>query len=778
MSGVGSGSLMMRAQDRMKGTHAGIGVVAMVTVFLLVVSTMSFEGQRGHGQQQVGLDEALMFEEEGGRHVVRAQSRAGDRPPPDLGSLRASAPAMNVSASADETDTYHTYDKVLSSLRGAGPEGGHKNFLIFFSGHQGSSWLADMVGSMPDVFVPGFEPLEVQNATASEKMEFIRRTFELPSTVEEYNTWIGELVTLSDAAGIRLGYDDLPTFEEVLQKRASGFKIRPYVGKRTGFRDLNLLWLKDTLEKYDVSIVLTTRQNTLKTAVSWYRAREKGLNQFHLTQSADFDADQRIEFDMGKFQRWLGFVEQSDRELRDSIAFFQRPTFTVDYEQLRLDPITTVQQVAQFLQVGDQQAPISARFRKTGSDSLRKMISNFEEFCNHFWQSPYQGMLGVESCEPLQSRDARSSPAGDAVPPPSSTAGAGASNSSHQGMANLVTYPNGTNSKDCFASGWSEKSDCSDLLYQSKLRAVLRARSRQAPVFFKHIHKAGGTMLCSVASSNVFTETRSLPNVDTWGTDCVPYEAFLSRPSPSLLANSLLKFQTVDADELTSHQGWLGGACFFGHLTPSAQHALPRAFPNLGFVASEGPMPDEFVLNLDYPLIVMMRDPYDRIVSAHKWWQFMTERFPGSLGSICSTYSAPTNSTLSVWIDYYPDNWVTRSLLGQRKLHNYHKPLTLEDLERAKNRLEAFAAVLVLEEYDLSLKVVEELFGWSNRGTRTEVNVSPGGRSDSNRELDDLTRQKVASTIQLDLQLYQHAHDLFWKQASQLGYGKSRRATA
>jgi hypothetical protein len=46
--------------------------------------------------------------------------------------------------------------------------------------------------------------------------------------------------------------------------------------------------------------------------------------------------------------------------------------------------------------------------------------------------------------------------------------------------------------------------------------------------------------------------------------------------------------------------------------------------------------------------------------------------------------------------------------------------------------------------------------------------VSPSGRSNSAEELDDLTRQKIAETIHLDLQLYNFALNLFKQQVDQM----------
>ena len=594
-----------RILQQSRAGHVGIALVGLVTLILIAASTTSFSSRENPGPAQELGGSALLFQEqnEGFFRVVEAQSG------PLVG------PAINVSESAPETRTYHTYDRALAQrdpglVANAGGHH-HQNFLVFFSGHQGSSWLLDMIGSAPGVYVPGFEPLEVLNATAAQKLRFLDLTFSLPISEDAYAIWVAEIVDLGRQSGIRLSYTDLPTYADVAATRAAGFKIRPYWGHRTGFRGLDLAEVKAILDDRDVSLVLTTRQNYLKAAASWYRAREVGVNQFTRQQSADFDAGQKVEFDLDRFQEWVDFVVNAERELKDAVSFFQRPTLTVSYEELALDPIGATGHVAKFLGLGGTRAPASAKFRKTGSDSLRVMVSNFEELCERYWVTPYRWMLGVESC-----REAGAAARGARRDEAAAMTKAAALDPEASRLAKAIAFPSATNPKDCFASGWADGAQgCASRLHQHKVEAALRARHRRSPVFFKHVHKAGGTTLCQHASAFVFTETRPLPANSGWGTDCVPQEAFLSRPPQSLLLSSLLRRQPVDADALTRRGAWLGGACFFGHLTPSAQHALPRAFPNLGFVASEGPLPDELALNLDYPLITMLRDPFDRLVS-------------------------------------------------------------------------------------------------------------------------------------------------------------------
>jgi len=724
-------------------------------------------------------------------------------------------PGVHINWGQERADSYAPYRRAGSQAIGEGwydgpasgdpasqtprqdlePQRERTNFLIFFSGHQGSSVLADMLGSLADVYIPGFEPLEVMDATREDKMEFMERTFNLPNSEEDFEEWRIAMKELGRRGGLRLSPLKKLRYQDIDQAEASGFKIRPYDGKRTGFRDLDMAEVKQVLDRRNVSIILTTRYNSIKAAVSWYRARENGLNQFTLSASAE-TADQKIVFDMPKFEKWLRFVEETDRRLLEAIAYFRRPTLTIDYEHLEMDLETAVKQASDFLGLNETSVPqASKRFTKTGTDNLRKMISNFEEFCEFFWQTSYRSMLGVEACS--------SSPRSlDSAGSASAASWQGHQDLNSSLLDHLVVHPNSSNPKDCYTSGWSDVDVCPQLLHESKLAAVLRARRKESPVFFKHVHKAGGTTLCSVASENVLVDRSSLPHVKNWNTNCVPMAAFLNRPPRTLVTNALVKLQSVGPEDLLAHESidgsidssidgsttWLGGACFYGHLSVGGQHAIPATFPDLGFIASEGPMPDELAMDVAYPLVTMLRKPMDRVLSSYKWWKFMVHRFPANTGSICSTYKVVDdqgntnyNASLWEWVQSYPDNWVTRSLLGARYLYNHSKhPLKPSHVVEAKNRLQAFSAVLVLEEFERSMELMERVFEWPNVDKHKARNVNPGGPSSAEDELkrglamhngsDGGPRliEEILERNLYDMEVYEYGKKLFWQHLDQL----------
>ena len=64
--------------------------------------------------------------------------------------------------------------------------------LVFFSGHQGSSWLLDMLGSAPGVYVPGSSPGGPERHGGAEAT-FLDLTFSLPISEDAYAIWVAGL---------------------------------------------------------------------------------------------------------------------------------------------------------------------------------------------------------------------------------------------------------------------------------------------------------------------------------------------------------------------------------------------------------------------------------------------------------------------------------------------------------------------------------------------------------------------------------------------------------
>jgi hypothetical protein len=180
-------------------------------------------------------------------------------------------------------------------------------------------------------------------------------------------------------------------------------------------------------------------------------------------------------------------------------------------------------------------------------------------------------------------------------------------------------------------------------------------------MLFKHVHKAGGTTFCQLATLNMAAEDVKLPFRADWTTNCVPYEAFLG-PHPAVTGGFGGAVAGAGAGAAPARAGrrlqapWLGGACFFGFLTPAQLRVLPSHFRPLTFIASEGPLPDQLPLDAPFALVTMLRRPLDRTLSSYKWWTFMNRAMPSSPAE-CRAYWAPANATLLQWLRAYPDNW-------------------------------------------------------------------------------------------------------------------------
>lgn len=166
---------------------------------------------------------------------------------------------------------------------------------------------------------------------------------------------------------------------------------------------------------------------------------------------------------------------------------------------------------------------------------------------------------------------------------------------------------------------------------------VLAAR----PVFFLHLHKAGGTFMCGLARRN------------------------------GLVINA------VDNCNVQPDQRCCGGDSVAAHV----------AFANTtryGFVASESYMYDAMAPEV-FTYAVILRDAWARYLShyRHITRLYRQHRY--------------TNDSFFAWLDGQPDNWATRHLCGTRCMAKPKFALNRGDFVFAQRRLEAFAFVARLE---------------------------------------------------------------------------------
>lgn len=150
---------------------------------------------------------------------------------------------------------------------------------------------------------------------------------------------------------------------------------------------------------------------------------------------------------------------------------------------------------------------------------------------------------------------------------------------------------------------------------------------------------------------------------------------------------------------------------------------------------------------------------------------------PNLLAAECQAYSAPANATIEEWVTlHYPDNWMTRELLGRSALYGWRRRHLQEaDLKAAQARLHLFSAVLLLEAPDSSLALLRRRFGWRHADGAAWAAARTGSRADSRAEGELAGQPEVLAALRrrnaLDERLYEYAARLHAAQAAATAVG-------
>lgn len=160
-------------------------------------------------------------------------------------------------------------------------------FVCIYYGNTGSSWLLDALGDSPQVWVPGFEPVEAWawKAPADERLAWVRTALTPPAAREgpEFEAWVEALAASPQVKGDC----DKPGFELVGFKLndLAVFSTEPLVG---------------ILAETDARVIVLVRENRIKHALSLYRYHEEGKSQFDGRRERP-----RSRVKLGVFDRWL-----------------------------------------------------------------------------------------------------------------------------------------------------------------------------------------------------------------------------------------------------------------------------------------------------------------------------------------------------------------------------------------------------------------------------------------------------------------------------------------
>lgn len=263
-------------------------------------------------------------------------------------------------------------------------------FVVLFAGHSGSSSLMELLGSVPSVLVPGFEPLDVANATAAIKLGFIDALFFPPdfcaAARSERRAWFRAVSPPS----LRLNRSRIRDVAFGRSNpRAIGFKMRPFVGasesSHTAMSGLDPYEVRALFHRHNVRLITMVRHDTAAQALSWYRARELQQNQFGLralsrgggrlspsqaqSESGSISDLQLIsgpeysssrpgpgsigtglvDVNVTRLLSYKRFSERTNDLIIQAASFFQRPTLAVVYEDFARSNAGELRRAVEFI---------------------------------------------------------------------------------------------------------------------------------------------------------------------------------------------------------------------------------------------------------------------------------------------------------------------------------------------------------------------------------------------------------------------------------------------
>ncbi len=244
------------------------------------------------------------------------------------------------------------------------------------------------IGSLPNVYVPGFEPLERWSAvgartsgwkaTDAERLGWLRSTFSPPAerAGPRYEAWLEEL-------------GSNPHFEapEILDFSVVGFKANSQ-----SIRDHGALFT--TLLDVDSRVIVLQRHNRIKHALSLYRYHEEGKSQFD-----ESGLRPPSEIDLKVFQEWVAMSvvlhRQSEVFWARAVGVLGREAVTrVRYEEFvdEEGKAKTMDRLARFLGI-EVPAFEASLFQKATPDNLEAAVVNYDALVERYRRTEFKQFL-------------------------------------------------------------------------------------------------------------------------------------------------------------------------------------------------------------------------------------------------------------------------------------------------------------------------------------------------------------------------------------------------
>lgn len=233
----------------------------------------------------------------------------------------------------------------------------------------------ETIGGVPSVLVPAFEPLETWawRVSDDEKLAWLQNAFSPPAVLEgpAFDAWVGGLAMS-------------PQFRELLRSefRIVGFKMNP-----TAFEDTKPLLV--LLGKLSTKLVILTRTNRIKHALSLYRYFEEEKSQFD-REGVRPPSDVKLR----RFDRWVRRSLAMDDGMQDFaeaalVALGADSVMPVAYEEFATEEgkAVVIDRLTAFLDI-DPDEIIPGGFEKATPDDLRAAVLNYDRLKARYRSTP------------------------------------------------------------------------------------------------------------------------------------------------------------------------------------------------------------------------------------------------------------------------------------------------------------------------------------------------------------------------------------------------------
>ena len=243
-------------------------------------------------------------------------------------------------------------------------------FVLLATQRSGSTWIAELLNNAaPDVATYGELFLE-QRRTWDVGPEDVLRFTEHPASETRWSRPLGtfrylrELYDRPGTVGFKLMYSQLQAFPEAWAYIATGVKV-----------------------------VHLVRSNVLDTLISTYMTQARGA--YHSHEAAAVAQASSIVLKPETIVAELDRIDSKISYVRKLVACSPCPSLEINYETVRADPDSTIDEVASFIGT-EVHSGVTSTLRKLRTSNKRATIENYTEIASELAGSKYERLLADE----------------------------------------------------------------------------------------------------------------------------------------------------------------------------------------------------------------------------------------------------------------------------------------------------------------------------------------------------------------------------------------------